>query len=39
VGSSVPDEQWKSLITEVDENGDGEISTEEFVSMMRKLLE
>ena len=39
VGTTVPDDQWKALIHEVDENGDGEISTEEFVGMMRKLLE
>ncbi len=39
VGASVPDTEWKELIKEIDENGDGEISMEEFVDMMSKLLD
>ncbi len=38
VGSAVPNEQWTSIVTEVDANGDGEISLEEFIAMMTQLL-
>lgn len=37
-GSNIPDETWNNIIKEVDENGDGEISLEEFVCMMNKLI-
>lgn len=33
----VDDAQWKQIITEVDQNGDGEVDFEEFVEMMQKL--
>ena len=29
---------WKKVINEVDENGDGEISLDEFITMMKELL-
>jgi calcium-dependent protein kinase len=37
VGQQISDEVWNQLVLEVDENGDGEISFEEFVEMMSKL--
>jgi len=37
VGQSVPDEVFKAIVKEVDTNGDGEISYEEFNSMLMKL--
>jgi len=39
VGTAVPEEEWKNIIREIDQNGDGEISVEEFVYMMRKMLD
>lgn len=33
----VDDEQWESIIHEVDSNNDGEVDFEEFVSMMQKI--
>lgn len=39
VGTSVTDEEWKELISEIDLNGDGEISIEEFVMMMKTFLD
>jgi len=36
-GGKIPDEVWHSIITEVDVNGDGMISFEEFKNMMLKL--
>lgn len=39
IGTTVPDSEWKELIKEVDENGDGEISMQEFVDMMKKLFD
>eukprot|EP01022_Parablepharisma_sp_SALTPOND_P021128 TRINITY_DN405_c0_g1_i1.p1 TRINITY_DN405_c0_g1~~TRINITY_DN405_c0_g1_i1.p1 ORF type:complete len:381 (-),score=53.11 TRINITY_DN405_c0_g1_i1:1145-2287(-) len=38
VGANIPDEHWKEVIREVDQNGDGEVSLEEFITMMHKLL-
>jgi calcium-dependent protein kinase len=32
------DDVWKDIIKEVDTNGDGEISFDEFEIMMKKLL-
>ena len=32
------EDEWKRLIDEIDDNGDGEISFEEFRSLMRELL-
>ena len=37
-GTSLSDEIWKKIITEVDLNGDGEISFEEFKKMMELIL-
>ena len=37
-GCDIPDEHWQGVIKEVDQNGDGEISLEEFITMMQKLL-
>eukprot|EP00826_Nyctotherus_ovalis_P030290 TRINITY_DN2412_c0_g2_i2.p1 TRINITY_DN2412_c0_g2~~TRINITY_DN2412_c0_g2_i2.p1 ORF type:complete len:356 (+),score=110.69 TRINITY_DN2412_c0_g2_i2:374-1441(+) len=39
VGKNITDEQWKDVIMEVDLNGDGEITLDEFVKMMHKLLD
>jgi calcium-dependent protein kinase len=36
-GIPADDPMWKTLIQEVDENGDGEISFKEFKEMMLKL--
>lgn len=39
VGKKIGSEQiWQEIISEVDTNGDGEISFEEFEQMMKKLL-
>ena len=38
VGKQIPEEVWKQVVSEVDENGDGEVSFEEFKTMMRNLL-
>jgi len=37
-GLKLKDEIWKKVITEVDLNGDGEISFEEFKKMMETIL-
>lgn len=37
-GTTFGDETWKRIITEVDLNGDGEISYEEFKKMMELIL-
>jgi len=37
VGSNICDSHWKDIIEEVDLNGDGEITLDEFVKMMQKL--
>jgi Ca2+-binding EF-hand superfamily protein len=37
-GTTLVDETWKKIITEVDLNGDGEISFEEFKKMMELIL-
>jgi len=39
MGAEIEDEKWKEIIKEVDSNGDGEVSLEEFVKMMQKLLD
>jgi len=36
-GGKIPDEVWKEIIREVDQNGDGEISFKEFKEMMMKV--
>ena len=38
VGKKITLEAWNEIVTEVDSNGDGEISFEEFKTMMRRLL-
>ena len=35
VGGNISEEVWMKIIMEVDENGDGEISFEEFKTMMQ----
>ena len=38
VGKNIDEKVWNDIITEVDGNGDGEISFTEFRTMMHKLL-
>lgn len=38
VGKNIDEKVWNEIITEVDGNGDGEISFSEFRTMMHKLL-
>jgi calcium-dependent protein kinase len=38
VGKNIDEKIWNQIISEVDNNGDGEISFEEFKTMMSKLL-
>lgn len=38
VGGQISEEVWEKIIKEVDENGDGEVSLEEFKTMMRQLI-
>lgn len=38
VGQHISDEVWKQVVLEVDENGDGEVSFDEFKIMMQQLL-
>ncbi len=38
-GQDLDDDVFDELIKQVDDNGDGEISYEEFVAMMKKTLE
>jgi Ca2+-binding EF-hand superfamily protein len=38
VGQHISDAVWKQVVLEVDENGDGEVSFEEFKIMMQSLL-
>ena len=38
-GVDISDELWSQIISEVDVNGDGEISLKEFMEMMFKFLE
>ena len=37
--AGISDENWKEILEEVDDNGDGEISFEEFKLMMRNLFD
>ena len=37
-GSDIHNDQWNKIISEVDLNGDGEISLHEFMIMMKKLI-
>lgn len=39
VGKNIDEAVWAEVLLEVDENGDGEISFEEFSTMMRQLLD
>lgn len=39
LGKNIEDNVWNQIVQEVDGNGDGEISFEEFKTMMQKLLE
>lgn len=39
VQEGIGDDDWKEIVKEIDENGDGEISFEEFSKMMLKLVE
>ena len=38
VGKSITEDVWAQIVKEVDENGDGEVSFEEFKIMMENLL-
>lgn len=38
IGKKISEETWKSIIAEVDKNGDNQISYEEFEQMMNKFL-
>ena len=38
VGNQIDESVWQKILSEVDENGDGEVSFEEFKTMMNKLL-
>ena len=38
LGKNIDETVWKQIVSEVDGNGDGEISFEEFKTMMQKLL-
>ena len=38
MGRDISDDVWNQIVNEVDENGDGEVSFEEFSQMMRQLL-
>jgi Ca2+-binding EF-hand superfamily protein len=35
VGGHISEEVWEKIIKEVDENGDGEVSFDEFKTMMQ----
>ena len=39
VQDGIDEESWQQIVKEIDENGDGEISFEEFSAMMNKLVE
>jgi calcium-dependent protein kinase len=39
VGTNISDAHWKDIIMEVDLNGDGEITLDEFIKMMHKVIE
>ena len=34
VGANISEEVWKQIVNEIDANGDGEVSFEEFKEMM-----
>lgn len=38
VGKKIPTSVWEEVVMEVDANGDGEVSLDEFKTMMRKLI-
>jgi calcium-dependent protein kinase len=38
VGQSISEEFWQQIIQEVDSNGDGHVSLDEFKTMMKMLL-
>lgn len=38
VGAQISEDVWLKILSEVDENGDGEVSFEEFKTMMQRLL-
>lgn len=39
IGKKISNQVWEEVVKEVDENGDGEISYEEFERMMKKFLQ
>ncbi len=39
VGKNIDEKVWNEIVSEVDPNGDGEISFEEFKQMMSKLMD
>lgn len=38
IGKQINEEVWLQIVQEVDANGDGEVSFDEFKEMMQKLL-
>jgi calcium-dependent protein kinase len=38
IGKNIDEKIWNDIILEVDDNGDGEISFDEFKLMMQKML-
>jgi len=39
IGENLPDEYWKELLEDADRDGDGELSIEEFIRIMRRVEE
>ena len=37
IGENLPDEYWKELLEDADRDGDGELSIEEFMRIMRRV--
>jgi len=35
----INDEYWKKIVSDVDSNGDGEVSLEEFITIMQKIID